>query len=232
MEQIITSIIVAFLIILEIVLYFILSATVLPKIVKIKCSVRSSTDRGLKKYIYPSGRAISYEPHPSVRKYIQRYILFTNDGYKYIKCRLDRGIDKLVFSVVMFNNENRVIDVLELTATNKGENETRSVLLHQDTSYVSVAVDSVNGNKMFNEVIMECRLWRLWVYSLSIAALNFLQLIFTKDMIALYDKWFFKSGIANSFRVEMLLFASFGIAAVSGAIVFLKARGKRVRWRI
>ena len=185
MEQIIRSVLLFVLIILEFMLYFILVATAAPKILRNYCAVRSSTDRGLKKFSYPDGRAIAYEPHPSFRKYVSRYLLFTEDGYKYISCKLDESIKKFKYSVVMFNNRNRVIDVIDVFEVRISSTETSPVMLHPDTSYVALVPDEVNGTRIKHGDVLCCHSWQLAVYAAVVGILSFAQMFFLKKMVDL-----------------------------------------------
>ena len=232
MDEIITSIILAFLVVVEVILYCGLSSMAISRIVRIECSFRESLDRGLKKYLYPSGRAVSYEPHPSMRKYIQRYILFTNNGYKFFKCRLGEGVREGCFSLIMFNNKDRVVDILDVEVSNHSQNETPMLQIHKDTSYVSVVVDSVNGKAIEHPCLLECKLWKLLACVASATALNFLQLLFVRRVIEAYDEWFFESGITSALPTGKLLFVALLIGAITGVIVFFKVRAKKVRWSI
>lgn len=232
MEQIITSIVLAFLMIVEVVLYFALSSTAFYQIVRIKCSFSQSADRGLKKYTYPDGRAVSYEPHPSIRKYINRYILLTSNGYKFFKCRLDAEVKHTDFSVIMFNGKNRVIDILDVKVDNNSGNETQMLELHKDTSYVSVVLDSVNGMAIEHPNTLECKLWKLFAYVAAASTINFLQLLFIRKVIDMYDGWYFYSGITRVLHTDKLFFIALLIGTMAGGIIFLRYRAKKVRWSI
>ena len=230
MEQIIYSILLLVLLILELILFFILMVTVFPKLLKVRCSVRKPSDRGLKKYLYPSGRGIAYEPHPSFRKYIHRYILFTNDGYKYVKCKLDESIERLNYSVVMFNRRNKVIDVIDVAEKNCLRGETQAVLLHPDTSYVAIVPDSVNDLNFDHKPLQECRVWRLSLYSLCVATLSFAQMLFLKAMLQTYDEWWFHTNLMESLEMLSFLLPAVCIGLIAGGWTFLKIRAKGIRW--
>ena len=110
MESIIAYIAKALMLITSMVLYVYLFSTIVPKFI-MKLSVKRETtrDRGLKKFVYPTGRCVLYEPELSIRKYINNYVLYTENGYKYIKCKIAVGISRLNYDVYAFNNENKLI---------------------------------------------------------------------------------------------------------------------------
>ena len=230
MEQIIRSILLFVLIILEFILFFVLVGTAAPKILTSYCSVKKTSDRGLKKFVYPDGRAIAYEPHPSVRKYVPSYLLFTEDGYKYISCKLDESVNKIKYSVVMFNNRNRVIDVIDAFETKITSSVTTPVMLHQDTSYVALVPDTVNKTRLKHPAVLCCHAWQLAVYAVAVGTLSFLQMFFLKKMVAAYDTMWFGIGIADGVPTESFIFPALMMAAIAAFIAFRHNRKKGVRW--
>ncbi len=157
------------------VFWYFVKAVIPRFILRIDYSFDTALGRGLKKYRYPGGRAVVYEPHPSVRKYINKYALFTNDGYKYLKCLVDKGVSVMEYSVIMLNNRDKVIDVLDVRSK-IGGSETKEVLLHPDTSYVAVNLESVNGMGVKGTVECRYKLSRVCAYFLAVAAASFAEL--------------------------------------------------------
>ena len=105
---------------------------------------QSELGRGIKKYVYLQGRAVLYEPHPTVRKFIPQYLLYTKEGYKYLLLRTDAAVRSISYTLTMIGNTGKVLDVLSL------KEELRSTppqpfLLHADTSYVALSIREVNG---------------------------------------------------------------------------------------
>jgi hypothetical protein len=100
--------------------------------------------RGIKKYTYEQGRAILYEPHPSVRKFIPQYLLYTKEGYKYLLCRTDAAVRSISYTLTMLDRKGRVLDVL-VVKENSHSLPPRPLLLHADTSYVALSIREANG---------------------------------------------------------------------------------------
>ena len=230
MEKIINLILLLFLLVLGVIFYFVLMVTVLPKLLKIESSIRTSSDRGLKKYIYPEGRGIVYEPHPSIRKYVNRYVLYTKDGYKYLKCKLDISVERLNYSVVMFNRFNRVIDVIEVSERNISLGETQAVTLHGDTSYIAFVLDSVNEEWFDREPIMCCKLWRLPAYVGAVGALSFVDMVAITKVLDKCDKKWFHVGLVEAVTNSSLIIPAVCLGLVAGAWAFLNIRSKGIRW--
>lgn len=131
---------------LSLFLYVFLIACVFPKL--FLCPSYKTVrvrDRGLKKYVFDQGRAIAYEPAPSMRKYISQYILSENCGEKFIKCKVDDRIDSLRYDVVVFGADDKVLDTVEVYEAINGKGITRAAALPLSTAYVSVCVREVNG---------------------------------------------------------------------------------------
>lgn len=178
MENVLSAILQLFIFLISAVCVFFILKLLIPAVsLRINYSFDSALGRGIKKYKYPTGRAVVYEPHPSVRKYINRYVLFVNDGYKYLKCRLDKGVKNLKFEVIMFNNKNNAIDVLSVYASASDNSETREILLNSDTSYVILNVESANDLAVKRVKIGYYTLKQLGLYFGLVAFTVFIEML-------------------------------------------------------
>lgn len=130
--------------------------------------------RGLKKIKYPDGRAVLYEPHPSVRKYMDKYLLFTVNGCKYFQSRVNKNVSNYKLCIVSFDNRDRVIDTLEVSESVELQ-LTHPVQLHHATSYVAAILVCVNGNNLDVEPFMVTRLKRAPFYLALCALATFIQ---------------------------------------------------------
>ena len=148
MEKIIEITFLAILYVLSFGVSMWLIANHIPKhVMKIGYSVSDKLGRGLKKIVYPDGRAVVYEPHPAVRKYVNKYLLFTMDGYKYLQSKVGAGVKSYTASIVVFDNRNRVIDNFDISEV-VGSSLTHPVRLHHKTSHVAYVLTSVNGKAL------------------------------------------------------------------------------------
>lgn len=183
---------------LLVVAYTLLISDVLPRcFLRVRYAYASSLGRGLKKYVYPNGRGVLYEPHPSMRKYINKYLLFVSDGYKYLKCSFDGGVNNIRYSVVMINNRDKVIDVLCVEEEPKLIGESDMLLLHPDTSYVALVLDSVNGCE--NErVFSYVRTWGVILYFFSVSLMSILAMFTFKTVAEKIVKESFGIVLTNS----------------------------------
>ena len=229
MEITVNAISVGVLILLEIILFYVLVQNVFPKFLNVRCSVGKSRSRGLQKYLYPEGRGVAYEPSVKFRKYIDRYILFTNDGYKYLKCRLVGDVKKIEYSVIMFNRKNNVIDVIEVTETTPFKGETGVVTLHHETSYVDIVVNSVNGDTVTRDKLLRLSIVGVLAYTVLVFLLSFGELCFIYGMINLYLYWFGLGDYMLVLDVVKFLVPSAIIGIVTGFFAYLSNRVKGVR---
>ena len=95
MNEIIRTIMSAVAIIVTVAVYVFVIKMVIPRFfIKRRFLYDGHLGRGLKKYQSENGRAIVYEPHPSIRKYIKQYALVSDGGHKYLECNVDEGVTR------------------------------------------------------------------------------------------------------------------------------------------
>ena len=177
MEQILDAVAYGLLIIVSLVAFAALLRFVVPTFVlKVRHSVDKSLGRGLKTYKYPTGRAVLYEPHPSLRKYVNEYLLFVNDGYKYFKCTVDNAVKRLDLEIIMLNNKNEVVDVLRASSLIDATSTSPDILLHPDTSYVALNVEMVNGAEVKRLTRSYYTLLQIGIYFSIVFTLALLEL--------------------------------------------------------
>ena len=177
-------------------------------------------DRGIKKYKYPEGRAVVYEPHPSVREYLTMYTLFVNEGAKYLRCMAANGIRDVKYTVVLFDNAGKVIDAITVEDT-PIDGKMKSVILPVGTSYASVFVNRANGRalpetKLFAPDAKRGRLF-FWVVSIMTVVLA---------LIVRHTVVMFLETFSSPFEVDMLfvIVASFLLGALGAKMVISKRR--------
>ena len=165
-------------------MYSVLFKRVLPKrILRPHINGRENLGRGIRKLRTDSDRAVVYEPHPSVRKYLHQYALFTRQGFKKLVCNLDTAVQRIEYTVQMFDNKGRMIDVL-LIDDSPGERGVGSeVLLHSDTSYVSLIIKSVNGESISSNASLVYYAKELVLYSLWAFVANFFMFVLSSAVL-------------------------------------------------
>ena len=231
-ETIIKTVCLAVLLIFELILFLVVTGSVLPAIfMRVRCSVKTTRDRGMKKYTFPDGRAVAYEPEPSARKYIHRYVLFVSEGYKYLKCRVDEGVGYINYSVVMFNNKNKVIDVIDVKEKSLKNAETSAVRLHPDTSYISLIPNSVNGVRIHNEKIMYRRISDVCIYGVLLSFASYVQMVVTwiATLVA-YRRLSGGLDLEVGVTYEGLLLPALLIGVIAVILIAINDRRTGLRW--
>lgn len=151
MEQIISIVSSALIVIAASVLYVFLITNVLPYfLLSPRYSKQETKDRGIKKCVFPEGRGVVYEPAVKYRRYIKKYLLFEYKGNKFIKCKLADGVRSIKYDVAVYDVRNRIIKYLELAELVLRTSDTKNVMLPKDASYAMVIVRNANGHELAN----------------------------------------------------------------------------------
>ena len=158
------------------------------KVLKIRYYANKTDDRGIQKFLYDGGRAITYEPHPSFRKYINMYSLFTHNGYKYIRCKLDDNVSKIRYSITTFNKKNKVIDIVTVNERIAKTGQTSPVMLHHATSYACVKVLSVNGSDHKKEPVVYIKRRNSVIYTILSVVVTYAAML----ALAILVRYFYK----------------------------------------
>ncbi len=133
-------------IISSLILFVFLTASLLPSLLmKPKFSNISVRDRGIKKYTFPKGRAVSYQPDCNIEKYIPKYALLSIDGKKYLKCKLDPRVCSFAIKVIVFDSKGAPIKLIDVAQSVASAGESKAVILPAETSFVSLRLSAVNG---------------------------------------------------------------------------------------
>ena len=69
-------------------IYFTVAVRIMPALLLKPMNLGVKHDRGIKKYVFPEGRSIAYEPSLYFRKYVSQYVLYSQNGNKFIKCKI------------------------------------------------------------------------------------------------------------------------------------------------
>lgn len=156
-EQIILCISKAIVLLISVTLYLKLFSSIIPGfIMRVTCKKEATRDRGIKKFIYENGRCVVYEPELNIRKYVKKYALYTEDGYKYIQCKVSECVKYLRYDVYAFDNSGKLIDVINVNDTvEEGGEYTSAVALPPETSYTRLVLRKVDAQYSFNGVLLE-----------------------------------------------------------------------------
>ena len=187
MDQIVEITFLAILYLVALIAYVFLITGVVPRLcLRLTYDTADMLGRGIRRVVYPEGRAVVYEPHPSIRKYINKYMLFTLNGYKYLQAKTGEGVSSYTASAVLYDNRKRVLDVIDISET-VGTSRSNAARLHPRTSYVAYILTSVNGREIEAPDYIRIRLVSTPLYLIVTAILTFMEfshLIYTANAIS------------------------------------------------
>ena len=206
-------------------LYVALVSKILPLLLlKAQYQVKDMGDRGLKKYTFEGGRAITFKPFGEVGKYIKQYILSENDGDKYIKCRFDERILSIKYDVVALDSCDREISTIQVSVPKVSSGEAAAVILPENTSYVCLVVKEVNRFVVPDGPKMRYPLWRVITFASVTAVLTVIEYLTIRSSVFSVMETvlpFLKSAPTGLPLVQILLSAVLGVA-LAGIILFLR----------
>ena len=156
MELIIAYVAKGLLFVTSVILYVYFFSSIIPKtIMKLRIKSENTRDRGVKKFIYPNGRCILYETEFATRKYVSHYALYTEDGYKSIRCKVQSGINSLKYDVYTFDNKNNLIEIIAVEEVLGEDRYTSAVSLPPQTSYARFVLRKVDDKCFSNKILVD-----------------------------------------------------------------------------
>ena len=207
---------------LSMYLYVMLVARILPKIFLVPGLGAVKGDRGIKKSVFPGGRSVAYEPKLSIRKYISQYELFSENGEKYIKCKINEKIKSLKYDVVVYDRKNTPIGTVEISETVQGGGYTAEVMLPPETSFVHLRLRSVNDVPVAENEESEyygsgVLAFFLIAFGLSFAEGAYLNYVVLK----LFDLIFSFSASVTEFDASLPLVVAAAVGALFSALIIV-----------
>lgn len=156
MENLLTGIAKAIVLIISITLYLKLFSSLIPGVImRLSCKRENTRDRGIKKYVYENGRCVVYEPDVNARKYVKKYSLYTEDGYKYMQCKLVDKIHYIKYDVYAFDNADKLLDIITVNQyVDVGEEYSSPIAIPPETSYVRFVLRKVDAKYASNKVLV------------------------------------------------------------------------------
>lgn len=210
--------------IISIILYVYLFSTIVPKfIMRLSCKDEATKDRGLKKFVYPRGRCVLYETEISVRKYVSNYVLYTEDGFKYLKCKTNSRLKSIKYDVYVFDNQSKLIDIIAVSETIITEGYTKTVALPPETSYIRFVLRRADAEYYSNQVIAEYSNQRYIICAGVIAAATMIESLVVYFLASdlLKNALKLRIGIID---VVGMIFMSLIISAIAAGLTVLAYR--------
>jgi hypothetical protein len=126
-------------------IYFTVAVHIMPTLLLKPLNLGVRHDRGIKKFVFPEGRSIAYEPSLHFRKYVSQYVLYSQNGKKFIKCKINTKIHDLVYDISVYDRKDKVLGVYRISQSISDKGYTPEVNIPDECSYVHFSVISANG---------------------------------------------------------------------------------------
>ena len=173
------------LVLVSIYIYVLLVGNIYPMMfMRLRRVFGKNSDRGIKKYVFPDGRCVVYEPEMKIRSYINQYELFSVNGTKYIKCKIAPEIKELCYYVLVYDNRDKLIDTLKIFESVKKTGFTRSVKLPHNTSYTNIVLYKINSESVSKILPISYPIVNVAAYSLCVIITTVLQAYVAKALLA------------------------------------------------
>ncbi len=173
------------LVLVSLCVYILLVGNIYPMLfMRLRRVSGKNADRGIKKYVFPSGRCVVYEPELKTRNYIEQYELFSVNGTKYIKCKINAAIRDLCYYVLVYDNRDKLVDTLKIFEVVQKNGFTSSVKLPHNTSYVNIVPYKVNSENVSKKLPVSYPTVNVVTYSLCLVITTVIQAYVAKSLFA------------------------------------------------
>ena len=190
----------------SLILYVLAVSQWLPSLLVAKRRVSGKmSDRGIKKYVFPEGRGVVYEPGRTSRGYMKKYMLFSYEGKKYLRCSFDAAVRSAYFEVLIYDNRNRIIKTADIYETIGDTHYSEAILLPDDASYVNLTLFKINGIALSKNVedvkwLKNHMLKRRLTYVSLATIITFIESSFLVSVIKYFLNLFLESNFKTTFE--------------------------------
>ena len=148
-DQIVTYASFAIIAVVSILLYIMAVSDWLLSLLQVKRhGALTLRDRGLKKFTYPEGRSVVYEPAGFDNRFLKKYMLFVKGEQRYLKCLFAARVRSAYCELFVFDNRNKLIKTVDIFLEPGEDGYAEAITLPDQTSHVSILVLKVNGRNV------------------------------------------------------------------------------------
>ena len=211
------------------------AAILLPMLfLKTRHILTAPTDRGLKKITEKNGQSMVFEPALKWRKYIRQYVLAERHGKKELMCKLAPDVSYIYYDIVIFNNRNEVCEVLRVKDLIERSGYTKIVELPQETSYVSLVINEVDGVTFPDATVKKTKAGKIAKFLTACSFVVLMEIFCVKVCFANIFGGIFRESFVldiNSFLVTLLIAAVLIVVNLAASAIALKIRNaKKSGW--
>ena len=230
-DAIVSYVLLGVLVFASLLLYVFSISCLLPHfLLKLQGQAKDIRDRGVRKYLFEQGRAIVYEPAFAIRKYISQYILSTQNGERFLTCKINRRVTSLQYSVSVFDADDRLLTVLDVSDPVDIPEMGRAVPLPYNTAYVSVSVKEVNGMAVASHAPLSLSWIRIGIFALCTVVLTVIEALVVKSVLRFFADLLFsysdKATVGNGYTV----FTAILIGIFYAALVLLIHHSRDIKY--
>ncbi len=136
---------------LSMLLYFFVMGWGLPRLcLRTQYSPVKLNARGLRRCLFNGKRCVVYERGINQRRYINRYLLCQEEGYKVLQCRVSSSVRYMDYDVMVYDRYDNIVDVVNVKEDVFGQYTSR-VQLPDETAYVNIVLRKVNKSVLFKK---------------------------------------------------------------------------------
>lgn len=190
----------------SLILYILAVSQWLPSLLMAKRRVSGKiSDRGIKKYVFPEGRGVVYEPGRTSRGYMKKYMLLCYNGKKYLRCSFDEAVRSAYFELLIYDNQDRLIKTSDIYLHIGDTHYSEAILLPDDASYVTLTLFKINGvalpkNEDDVKWLKKHMLKRRLIYAAWATVITFIESSFIISVIKYFLNMFLQSNFKVTFE--------------------------------
>ncbi len=175
--------------------------------------------RGIRRVVFPEGRAVVYLPTLEVRKYIYKYAIFVQNGNKFLRCRINPKIDYMRYDVISLDVNGKLLDVVSVREHIKTQGDTLPVSLPSRTAYAYVVPRKVDGMYASTERVIRYSVKGMWLFvglcAVTTVIMSAILYNLISSLILMAFPWFVPVGLQQLFSKAVLY------SGLSAALVLL-----------
>jgi len=151
---------------------------------RMKCSVKASLDRGIERIKGDDFLGIVYLPNASIRDKIDRYVIEEKNGVKYLRLNFTEKVRYIDYDVIVFGENDKVIDVLHVKEVPESAEYSAATVLPELAAYVSINVNETDEGEEDTKVVYRVPKRRIALYCLCVALTLIAEAIVIKFCLA------------------------------------------------
>ncbi len=190
----------------SVILYILAVSEWMPSLLIAKRRVSGALyDRGIEKYVFPEGRGVVYQPGLASRRYMKKYMLFSYEDKKYIRCMFDQNVRSAYSEIIIYDNQNKIIKTVDLFTPVGDTSYSEAILLPEQTSHVCVSVLKVNGKDVEGDPReskwLKRHLWkRRGIFAAMAVAVTFVESTLLVSLLNYFLDLFLEKGFKTTFE--------------------------------